>query len=378
MKQALVLYLFCVIFALAPVAYGAAQNEQEGNATWYDTDSLDLNASHPKLKAGTKLRVTNLENNRVVYVTVNKNISSSPDRIVDISAEAARRLEMTGSHVTPVRIEVVKEIPPEAEVQQPVSEVAEAPPVGNEKSEPPKKYEPPYTDIEPVVEEPPPPAVAASPPAQLPLDEDMAGASTPGSAAHPAPQPPVRLPPPQQAAESPQPPVRIPPPQQTAESSQPPVRLPPPQQAAESSQPVVSVERSMQGMTIKVIVNINGKEHVVEIPNGDIPQPQEPAEQTRRQPSSLLGGASPAKIVPKMPDPQSKGVYRVQVGSFASTAFARNYFDRLTAAGFHPNFEQYGKLYRVVLSGIKAADMAQIAQRLGSAGFNEVWVREEK
>ncbi|MDR2476689.1 MAG: SPOR domain-containing protein [Treponema sp.] len=368
MKQVLVLYLFCVIFALVPAAYGAAQNEQEGNATWYDTDSLDLHASHPKLKAGTKLRVTNLENNRVVYVTVNKNISSSPDRIVDISAEAARRLEMTASHFTPVRIEVVKEIPPEAEAPPPVSEqpaeVAGAPPLEQDRHGPPKKYEPSYTDIEPVAEEPPPPppAVAAPPPpSQLPLDEDMAGASTPGSAAHPAPQPPVRFPPPQQAAEGPQPPVRV----------------PPPQQGAENPQPEVSVERSIQGMTVKVIVNINGKEHVVEIPNGDIP-PQEPAEQSRRQPSSLLDGASSAKIVPKMPDPKSNGVYRVQVGSFASTAFARNYFDRLTAAGFHPNFEQYGKLYRVVLSGIKAADMAQIAQRLGSAGFNEVWVREEK
>jgi hypothetical protein len=33
---------------------------------------------------------------------------------------------------------------------------------------------------------------------------------------------------------------------------------------------------------------------------------------------------------------------------------------------------------RIVLMGIRAADMPLIVQRLAAAGFNEVWIREER
>jgi hypothetical protein len=51
---------------------------------------------------------------------------------------------------------------------------------------------------------------------------------------------------------------------------------------------------------------------------------------------------------------------------------------RLKAAGFSPAFERYSNLYRVVLSGIPSAEVSLLAQRLGSAGFSEAWIREEK
>jgi len=83
------------------------------------------------------------------------------------------------------------------------------------------------------------------------------------------------------------------------------------------------------------------------------------------------------KIIPKLPDPQSGKVYRVQVGAFSRVALAQVCFDRLKAAGFSPAFEQNGSLYRVVISGIRAADASYVAQRLNAAGFTEAWIREE-
>ena len=81
--------------------------------------------------------------------------------------------------------------------------------------------------------------------------------------------------------------------------------------------------------------------------------------------------------MPAMPDPKGRSIYRVQVGAFSSTAFAQECFDKLKSAGFSPAFERNGTIYRVVVSGVRAADMAQVAQRLGNAGFSEAWVREE-
>jgi cell division septation protein DedD len=78
-----------------------------------------------------------------------------------------------------------------------------------------------------------------------------------------------------------------------------------------------------------------------------------------------------------MPDPNGRGVYRVQVGAFSNTNFAQESYNRLRAAGFNPAFEQYGNVYRVVISGVRAADMPLVAQRLGNAGFAEAWIRQE-
>jgi hypothetical protein len=83
-------------------------------------------------------------------------------------------------------------------------------------------------------------------------------------------------------------------------------------------------------------------------------------------------------VTPGMPDPYSNGVYRVQVGSFSNTGLAQQCFNRLKAAGLTPFYEQYGSLYRVVISGIQAADMAGVIRRLETAGFTDAWIREER
>ena len=78
-----------------------------------------------------------------------------------------------------------------------------------------------------------------------------------------------------------------------------------------------------------------------------------------------------------MPDPSGGGVFRVQVGSFASTSLAQESYNRLIAAGFSPAFERFGEMHRVVISGVRARDMVGVTQRLGNAGFEEAWLRRE-
>jgi cell division protein FtsN len=78
-----------------------------------------------------------------------------------------------------------------------------------------------------------------------------------------------------------------------------------------------------------------------------------------------------------MPDSSGGLVYRVQVGAFLLTGNARRAFDRLQNAGFRPAVELNGGYYRVVIPGVKAADMSGVIDRLGSAGFREAWLREE-
>jgi len=86
----------------------------------------------------------------------------------------------------------------------------------------------------------------------------------------------------------------------------------------------------------------------------------------------------PINVIPGMPDPYRNCAYRVQLGAFSNTGLAQQCFNRLKSAGFTPYYEQYGSMYRVVLVGIKAADMTWVIQRLEAAGFRDVWVREER
>ncbi|GHV37577.1 hypothetical protein AGMMS49546_05770 [Spirochaetia bacterium] len=84
-----------------------------------------------------------------------------------------------------------------------------------------------------------------------------------------------------------------------------------------------------------------------------------------------------ALIMPYMPNPDNGKIYRVQVGAFKNTWNAKEAFDHLTLVGFKPAFERYGDWIRVVISGIRAADMPAVARLIGKVGFKEALIREE-
>ena len=70
-------------------------------------DMTGLTAAHRTLPLGTRLRVTNLENGRIVRVRVNDRGPYVTGRILDLSHEAARLLDMVERGVAPVRLDIV-------------------------------------------------------------------------------------------------------------------------------------------------------------------------------------------------------------------------------------------------------------------------------
>jgi rare lipoprotein A len=66
-----------------------------------------LTAAHRSLPFGSRLRVTNLHNQKSVVVTVNDRGPFVRGRIVDVSTGAAGVLGMKGAGVAPVRVELV-------------------------------------------------------------------------------------------------------------------------------------------------------------------------------------------------------------------------------------------------------------------------------
>lgn len=95
-------------------------NSVDGNASWYGPgfdgrltangetfNQQEMTAAHPHLEFGTKVKVTNLQNGRSVVVRINDRGPFIRDRIIDLSAAAARSLNMLSSGVAPVRLTIL-------------------------------------------------------------------------------------------------------------------------------------------------------------------------------------------------------------------------------------------------------------------------------
>ena len=68
-----------------------------------------LTAAHNELPLGTKVKVTNLANNREVVVTVNDRCKKRKTRLIDLSREAARELDFLKQGRTRVLITALGE-----------------------------------------------------------------------------------------------------------------------------------------------------------------------------------------------------------------------------------------------------------------------------
>jgi len=93
---------------------------ETGEASWYGGkfhgrqtasgeiyDMHGISAAHKTLPLGTRVRVTNLSNDRQLIVRVNDRGPFIKGRIIDCSREAARQLGFLDAGVTRVKIEVV-------------------------------------------------------------------------------------------------------------------------------------------------------------------------------------------------------------------------------------------------------------------------------
>jgi rare lipoprotein A len=94
---------------------------QSGTASWYGPgfnrkvtasgeiyDQNALTAAHNTLPLGTRVRVTNLENDRAVKVRINDRGPFVDNRIIDLSYAAAKAIHMVGPGTAQVLIEVLE------------------------------------------------------------------------------------------------------------------------------------------------------------------------------------------------------------------------------------------------------------------------------
>lgn len=106
----------------------ALAQSETGLASWYGPglhenttaggeifDMNELTAAHPTLPFDTRVKVTNLRNKKTVIVRINDRGPFIKKRIIDVSMEAARRLEIINSGVAKVSIEIVDEVAAEHE-----------------------------------------------------------------------------------------------------------------------------------------------------------------------------------------------------------------------------------------------------------------------
>ncbi len=66
-----------------------------------------LTAAHRTWAFGTRVRVTNMKNNRSVVVVINDRGPFVPDRMIDLSKAAARKIGMVKEGVVKVKLEVL-------------------------------------------------------------------------------------------------------------------------------------------------------------------------------------------------------------------------------------------------------------------------------
>src|SRR5688572_5739872 len=104
--------VFCLFSLVAQVQTGKASfyaDKFEGvyTASGEKYKHNKLTAAHKTLPFGTRVRVTNLENNNSVEVVINDRGPYVEDRIIDLSKEAAEQLGFINKGLAEVKLEVV-------------------------------------------------------------------------------------------------------------------------------------------------------------------------------------------------------------------------------------------------------------------------------
>jgi rare lipoprotein A len=107
---------YCLVLAW-PLVGPAAADSWTGKASYYDYKGRTasgqkpgaLTAAHRTLPFGTRLKVTNLKNNKSTMVIVSDRGPFIRSRIVDVSRAAAGTLGFVDNGVAEVRIETMKQ-----------------------------------------------------------------------------------------------------------------------------------------------------------------------------------------------------------------------------------------------------------------------------
>lgn len=93
---------------IAMLGLASFYSEDRETASGERFDRHGLNAAHPSLPFGTRLRVTNVRNGRSVVVRVNDRGPFAHGRIIDVTAAAAEALGMVNIGVAKVTLDIVR------------------------------------------------------------------------------------------------------------------------------------------------------------------------------------------------------------------------------------------------------------------------------
>ncbi len=118
------IYLFCILLILfLPCSSKSDQVfVKSGLASWYGPghhgkrtasgDQFDMKAytaAHKTLEFGTKVKVLNIDNGRIVVVTINDRGPYVKGRIIDLSKSAASQLGCMRKGICRVKLEIVQD-----------------------------------------------------------------------------------------------------------------------------------------------------------------------------------------------------------------------------------------------------------------------------
>jgi rare lipoprotein A len=95
------------ILADGVASYYGKEHHGKKTANGEIFDMNKLTAAHRSLPFGSRVKVTNLSNQRSVIVRINDRGPYYQGRIIDLSLAAAERLEMVKSGITKVKLEVL-------------------------------------------------------------------------------------------------------------------------------------------------------------------------------------------------------------------------------------------------------------------------------
>ncbi|TYB31213.1 MAG: septal ring lytic transglycosylase RlpA family protein [Candidatus Mcinerneyibacterium aminivorans] len=117
-NKCIILYL--LLFIISNLFY-AQPETYKGYASWYGPNfngqktangetynMYDLTAAHKTLPFNTYIKVTNLENNKTVVVRINDRGPFIKNRIIDLSYQAAREIDLISKGTCKVKLEVVE------------------------------------------------------------------------------------------------------------------------------------------------------------------------------------------------------------------------------------------------------------------------------
>lgn len=90
-------------------SYYGAQHHGKKTASGEPFDQNALTAAHRTLPFGSRVRVTNLRNDKSVVVRINDRGPFTRGRIIDLSKRAAEQVDMLREGVATVRVEQLEE-----------------------------------------------------------------------------------------------------------------------------------------------------------------------------------------------------------------------------------------------------------------------------